>query len=168
MREEPPRLQRRVNEQAMSLAHEWRMLGRAATAVALLTSPPLFLLLYGTYDWKLPGRCSGTFVGVIIFRGGVDVIAHKLIPSPALYGAEDTLKEQDVMSRRRLWYWRHKFKVWFWLGVILLIVLGGIAWFNDESMVDAVGTIGDDMPRAADPRPARSAAPSSSSSSSTS
>ena len=44
------------------------------------------------------------------------MIAHKLIPSPALYGAEDELKEQDVVSRRRLWYWRHKFQVWFWLG----------------------------------------------------
>ena len=47
MREEPPRLQRRVNDQAISLAREWRMLGRAATAVALLTSPALFVLLYG-------------------------------------------------------------------------------------------------------------------------
>jgi len=49
MREEPPRLQRRVNDQAISLAREWRMLGRVATAVALLTSPALFFLLYGTY-----------------------------------------------------------------------------------------------------------------------
>ena len=48
MREEPPRLQRRVNDQAISLAREWRMLGRVATAVALLTSPALFFLLYGT------------------------------------------------------------------------------------------------------------------------
>ncbi len=146
MREEPPRLQGRVNDQAMSLAHEWRMLGRAATVVALLTSPALFLLLYGSYDWKLIWALLGTFAGVIIFRGGVDVIAHKLIPSPALYGAEAELKEQDVMSRRRLWYWRHKFKVWFWLGLILVVVLGGIAWANDESMVDAIGSIGDNVP----------------------
>src|SRR6478609_155620 len=146
MREEPPRLQGRVNDQALSLAHEWRMLGRAATVVALLTSPALFLLLYGSYDWKLIWALLGTFVGVIIFRGGVDVIAHKLIPSPALYGAEEQLKEQDVMSRRRLWYWRHKFKVWFWLGLIILVVLGGIAWANNESMLDAVSSLGDNIP----------------------
>ena len=53
MREEPPRLQRRVNDQAISLAREWRMLGRAASAVALLTSPALFFLFYSTYDWPL-------------------------------------------------------------------------------------------------------------------
>src|SRR3954470_13246797 len=146
MREEPPRLQRRVNEQAISLAREWRVLGRAATVVALLTSPALFALLYGTYDWALPWALLGAFAGVIIFRGGVDVIAHRLIPSPALYGAESDLKEQDVVSRRRLWYWRHKFKVWFWLALLLLLVLGGIALANDESMFDALSSIGDNIP----------------------
>src|SRR5689334_20112450 len=113
MREEPPRLQRRVNDQAISLAREWRVLGRVATAVALLTSPALFLLFYASYDWPLFWSLVATFAGVVIFRGGVDVIAHKLIPAPALYGAEAALKEQDVVSRRRVWYWRHKFKVWF-------------------------------------------------------
>src|SRR4051812_29508626 len=146
MREEPPRLQRRVNDQAMSLAREWRMLGRAATAVALLTSPALFVLLHTTYDWPVMWALVGTFAGIVIFRGGVDVIAHKLIPSPALYGAESALKEQDVVSRRRVWYWQHKFKVWFWLGLILLLVLGGIAWANNESIVDAFGSIGDNIP----------------------
>src|SRR4051812_11963777 len=145
-REEPPRLQRRVNEQAISLAREWRMLGRAATAVALLTSPALFVLLHTTYDWSILWSLVGAFAGIVIFRGGVDVIAHKLIPSPALYGAESALKEQDVVSRRRVWYWRHKFKVWFWLGLILLLVLGGIAWSNNESIVDAFNTIGNNIP----------------------
>src|SRR3954454_25308167 len=146
MREEPPRLQRRVNEQAISLAREWRMLGRAATVVALLTSPALFVLLHTSYDWPVLWALVGTFAGIVIFRGGVDVLAHKLIPAPALYGAEDELKEQDVVSRRRVWYWRHKFKVWFWLGLLLLVVLGGIAWANNESLFDAIGTIGDNIP----------------------
>src|SRR3954453_14804812 len=146
MREEPPRLQRRVNDQAISLAREWRMLGRAATAVALLTSPALFILLWHTYDWDLPWALLGTLAGVVIFRGGVDVIAHKLIPSPALYGAEAELKQQDIISRRRLWYWRHKFKVWFWVGLIALIVLGVIALINDESLVDAFSSLINSIP----------------------
>jgi ATP-dependent Zn protease len=146
MREEPPRLQRRVNDQAVSLAREWRMLGRAATIVALLTSPALFLLLYLTYDWALIWALVGTLAGIVIFRGGVDVLAHKIIPAPALYGAEDELKEQDVMSRRRVWYWRHKFKVWFWVGLILLIVLSIVAAFNDESLLDAASTAVNSIP----------------------
>src|SRR3954447_1567769 len=102
MREEPPRLHGRVNEQAISLAREWRMLGRVASVVALLTSPALFFLLYSTYDWPLGWALLGAAGGVVIFRGGVDVLAHRMIPSPALYGAESALKEQDVVSRRRL------------------------------------------------------------------
>jgi ATP-dependent Zn protease len=146
MREEPPRLQRRVNDQAVSLAREWRMLGRAATVAALLTSPALFLLLYLTYDWALIWALAGTLAGIVIFRGGVDVLAHKIIPAPALYGAEDELKEQDIMSRRRVWYWRHKFKVWFWVGLVALIVLGVIALINNESLVDAFGSLIDSIP----------------------
>ena len=63
MREEPPRLQRRVNDQAISLAREWRMLGRAASVVALFTSPVLFVLFYGTYDWPLGWALLGAVAG---------------------------------------------------------------------------------------------------------
>src|SRR5689334_10958712 len=146
MREEPPRLQRRVNDQAISLAREWRMLGRVATAVALLTSPALFALFYFAYDWALLWSLIGALAGVIIFRGAIDVLAHKLIPTPALYGAESDLKEQDVVSRRRLWYWRHKFRVWFWLGLVLLGVFGLIALLNHVSIFDAPATIINNIP----------------------
>jgi ATP-dependent Zn protease len=148
MREEPPRLSRRVNDQAISLAREWRMLGRVATGVALLTSPALFFLLYGTYEWELGWALLGAFAGVVIFRGGVDVIAHKLIPSPALYGAEAALKEQDVVMRRRLWYWRHKFKVWFWVGLVLVIAGYFVGRSNDESILEAIGTMITSAPQA--------------------
>ena len=51
------------------------------------------MLLHDSYGWPLPWALLGTFAGIVIFRGGVDVIAHKLIPSPALYGAEAALKQ---------------------------------------------------------------------------
>src|SRR3954453_6319704 len=141
MREEPPRLQRRVNDQAISLAREWRVLGRAATLVALLTSPAFFVLFYRAYDWPLIWSLVAALAGVIIFRGGIDVIAHKLIPMPALYGAESELKEEDVVSRRRVWYWRHKFKVWFWVGLIGLTILYFIANAQNESIWEAFSSI---------------------------
>ena len=41
------------------------------------------------------------------------MIAHRFIPAPTLYGAEAELKDEDVVSRRRVWYWRKKFRnVW--------------------------------------------------------
>src|SRR3954464_8116277 len=146
MREEPPRLQRRVNDQAISLAREWRVLGRVATVVSLMTAPALFALLYWGYDWQLLWALVGTIVGVVVFRGGVGVLAHRMIPSPAIYGAESELKAEDVISRRRVWYWRHKFRVWTWLAIIIVVVLGTIAIFNNESLLDAGATITDNIP----------------------
>src|SRR4051794_39971680 len=146
MREEPPRLQRRVNDQAISLAREWRVLGRVATVVSLMTAPALFALVYFAYDWSLLWAIIGTLVAVVVFRGAVDVIAHKLIPMPAIYGAEDELKGEDVLTRRRVWYWRHKFRVWFWLFGLLLIVFGAIALLNHEGIFDAVGTVTNNIP----------------------
>jgi hypothetical protein len=81
-----------VAEQS-ALAREWRRLGRAATFVAVLTSPATFAWLYGTNDWPLPWALLGTFVLVIAFRGFVDVLAHKLIPRASLYGAGHELME---------------------------------------------------------------------------
>ena len=79
---------RRVNQQSLALAHEWRRLGRVATVVALLTSPALFVLLHSTYDWPLGWALVFTLLGVAAFRGLIDVLAHKLIPAPSLYGAD--------------------------------------------------------------------------------
>ena len=91
--------ERRVNDSALALAREWKRLSRAATAVAVLTSPVLFMLLYRGLDWGFLGALLGTIAGVAIFRGLIDVVAHKLVPAPTLYGAESALKEEDVISR---------------------------------------------------------------------
>ena len=105
-----PTIRRRVNEDALGLAAEWRRLGRAATLVAVITSPVAFALLRGTLDAPLGWALAGTFLSVIAFRGLIDVLAHRLIPMPSLYGADRALAEEDVVARRRLWYWRKKFR----------------------------------------------------------
>ena len=112
--------QRTVNEHSLALAREWKRLGRAATAVALITSPILFAVLYTSLEWPFLFALVGTFAGVVIFRGFVDVVAHKFIPSPSIYGAEKELQEQDVVSRRRLWYWRRKFRLLTWFVVLFV------------------------------------------------
>jgi SpoVK/Ycf46/Vps4 family AAA+-type ATPase len=109
---------RRVNEHSLALAREWRRLGRAATIVAVLTAPALFLALYDRFEWPLFWAVVGTFFGVAAFRGLVDVLAHRLIPAPSLYGAEKELQEQDVIWRRRLYYWRRKYRLVRWIIVL--------------------------------------------------
>jgi cell division protease FtsH len=147
-RDAQPRLQRRVNEQSLALAREWRRLGRAATFVALLTSPALFVLLRSELEWPLAWALLGTLAGVAIFRGLIDVLAHRLIPAPSLYGADAELKEQDVVSRRRLWYWRKKFRRLVWwtalFAVAVLVTMALSAVFGDDASVGgSIDTIGD-------------------------
>jgi cell division protease FtsH len=105
-----------------ALAREWRRLGRSATAVALLTSPALLIALK-VGGWSTPAALLGTLVGVIAFRGLMDVIAHRLIPRPSLLGADREQLLHDAMTRRRVWFWRGK---WLRLLPTLLIVAGAI------------------------------------------
>jgi SpoVK/Ycf46/Vps4 family AAA+-type ATPase len=113
----------RAAEQS-ALAREWRRLGRAATFVAVLTSPAVFAWLYSANDFPLIWALLGTFVMVIAFRGFIDVVAHRLIPRASLYGAGRELMEADIVGQRRVWYWRTKFRRLFWLVLIAGSIIG--------------------------------------------
>ncbi|MEY2535023.1 MAG: cell division protease FtsH, partial [bacterium] len=94
----------------LALQREWRRLTRAATVVAVLTSPVTFAFFYVQHDWPLFWAILATLTFVIAFRGLMDVLAHRLIPRASLYGAGRELVEEDIVSRRRVWYWRTKFR----------------------------------------------------------
>jgi ATP-dependent Zn protease len=119
--EQSPTL-RPMSQQAASLAHEWRRLTRAATAVAILTSPALFFVFHVGNGWSLVVSLIVTFIAVIAFRGLIDVIANKLIPKPNLYGAGKELLAEDVVARRRTWYWRTRYRRLVWLVATFTVV----------------------------------------------
>src|SRR5438270_6965523 len=87
------------------LAGEWRRLRQAATAVAIFTSPMFFVVLYDRVGLSLGVSLAATVGAVIAFRGLVDVTARKLLPWPSMYGVDQTLAEEDVVARRRTWFW---------------------------------------------------------------
>ena len=139
---------RRLNQESLALAREWRRLSRAATAVAIITSPVLYLLLREGLEWPVAWSLLGTLIGVGAFRGLIDVIAHKLIPRPSLYGAEKHLAAEDVVSRRRVWYWQKKFRRLLWLaGIFLFAVLAAMAYNaatgGDASFKGGIASVGD-------------------------
>jgi cell division protease FtsH len=122
--EESPGMTGSINEHAPALAAEWRRLGRAATFVALLTAPAFFLVLYDSDRLGLLWSLIITIAGVVVFRGLVEVIVRKLIPSPSLYGADQKLMEQDLVARRRYWFWKTKFRrLPMWIAAILILLL---------------------------------------------
>jgi ATP-dependent Zn protease len=118
--ERPTGAGRPINEHASALAYEWQRLTRWATVAALFTAPAFFLILFDSNNIGLIWSVIITVIAVVMFRGLVEVLARKLIPSPSLYGAEDSLKADDIVARRRYWYWRTKFRR---LPVYLLIVV---------------------------------------------
>jgi ATP-dependent Zn protease len=130
-----------TNETSRLLADQWRRLTRAATFVAVLTSPAVFVWLYEVVGWSLLWSIVGTFFAIIAFRGLVDLIFRRSIPWPSLFGSDSQqLRQEDVVNRRRVWFWRFWLKVAIWVFSIITIIwlvrggsyLGTVGWFFDR------------------------------------
>jgi cell division protease FtsH len=110
-------------EQSRELSNQWRSLRRAATAVALLSSPALFVWLY-----KMQGMAAGwaivvTIVAVAAFRGLLDLVFHRFIEWPSLFGVDNPrLREEDVVARRRVWFWRSWAKIVYLLALVVVAI----------------------------------------------
>ena len=149
--EDRPKVRPAFSEESRELAMEWRKLTRAATVVAVLTSPATLLYLTLEHDWPLGWALLVTFFSVVAFRGLVDVLAHKFIPRASLYGAEKPLLEEDVVARRRVWYWRTKWRRWTWIlgslfGVLLIINQIHSASSGGASLGDTLSMLADTLP----------------------
>jgi len=129
--------------QRTALAAEWRRLARGATFVAVLTSPATFALLHVANDWPIGWSIAGTILIIAAFRGLIDVVAHRLVPRASLYGAGRELVDDDIVARRRLWYWRAKYRrlvyLALWLGIPWLILFA----INGTTPADIAGSLGD-------------------------
>jgi cell division protease FtsH len=144
---------RRVGIDSTALAGEWRRLRRAATAVALFTSPMFFVLLYDRLGFSVLGALAVTAASVIAFRGLVDVITRKLLPWPSLYGVDREIAEEDVVARRRTWFWRRFYRFAVIVAVFLAVVGGLIAlfghhtwWGGVQQIFHFLGQIGSQFP----------------------
>jgi cell division protease FtsH len=106
------------SELSSELAGQWRRLTRAATFVALLSAPAVVVWLNQTEGWAWHWSILAALLLVVCFRGVVDLLFHRLIPRPSLFGLESAqLREEDVVARRRVWFWR------FWLKTAIVVGL---------------------------------------------
>jgi cell division protease FtsH len=109
------------SELSAELATQWRRLTRAATFVALLTAPAVVVWLNQTQGWAWYWSILAALGFVVGFRGLVDLGFHKLIPRPSLFGLESPrLREEDVVARRRVWFWR------FWVKTAIVVAIVGV------------------------------------------
>src|SRR5215211_2065249 len=130
------------SETSKLLADQWRRLRRAATFVALLTSPALFVWFHQLQGWSVLWSLVASFLCVIAFRGVVDLVFKRTIPWPSLFGSDSVhLREEDVVNRRRAWFWRFWLRIAVWVSGLVTIVwlfrggtwLGTVSWFLDRA-----------------------------------
>src|SRR4029079_4856020 len=108
---------------ANELAQQWRVLTRAATGVAILTSPAAYVYLHKQLGWSVGWSIVGAIGIIAAFRGFIDLVVRRFIPWPTLFGTDDRrLREEDVTNRRRAWFWRFWFRL-AWLVVILVTIV---------------------------------------------
>jgi ATP-dependent Zn protease len=116
------------------LARQWRSLIRVATLVAVLTSPVAFVYFHEQLGVGVWWSLLWSFVAVIAFRGLIDIGFRRFIPWPSLFGSDgDAVRQEDVVNRRRAWYWRKKYR----LAALLLAVVTIVYLFR--ALADGFG-----------------------------
>ena len=126
-----PNRQQRGQAEAAELREGWRRLGRAGPIVAIITSPAVFVWFDSVLGWSALASLAAAIVTVIIFRGFFDVVTRWMIPWPSTFGiADPDTLQNEVVARRRLWWWRSFFKLWVWLILIGIGVylVGSLIW----------------------------------------
>jgi cell division protease FtsH len=110
-------------ESSTALASQWRVLTRATTVVAILTSPAAYLWFHRQQGWGWYWSALAALGFVIAFRGLSGLALRRLIPWPSLFGIDDPrLKEEDLIARRRAWTWRFLTRVTVVLGGLITLV----------------------------------------------
>ena len=105
------------SEAPAALGDQWRALRRAATVVALIASPAVYLWLHDHVGISTGWAIAITLFAVIAMRGAMDLVFRRFIPWPSLFGAQDArLAEEDVLNRRRAWFWKSFFRWAVFLG----------------------------------------------------
>jgi len=126
-------------EHSRALAQQWKGLTRAATLVAVITSPALFVWFHESQGWGIGWSAAATFLAVVAFRGLIDLLFRRAIPWPSLFGVEEArAREQDLVNRRRVWFWRFWFRLVFFVVLIVTFVFlfqvltghHGITWWG--------------------------------------
>ncbi|MGB2874076.1 MAG: AAA family ATPase [Gaiellaceae bacterium] len=105
-------------EEQRELSAQWRSLRRVATGVAILSAPAVFIWLQKHERWSVGWSLVATLLALAAFRGLLDLLFHRFIQWPSLFGIDNPqLREEDVVARRRVWFWH------FWAKVVYLAAL---------------------------------------------
>jgi ATP-dependent Zn protease len=134
---QPPALS--APEEQRALNDQWRALRRSATVVAIITAPAAFLWLWKSQDVTLGWAIVATALAVFAFRGLLDLIFWRFIPRPSMFALDDDqTREEDVLNRRRHWFWRSVYRFALLIAILVTIVFlvqwifqgGDVTWWG--------------------------------------
>jgi SpoVK/Ycf46/Vps4 family AAA+-type ATPase len=90
----------------VGLANQWRTFNRIANVVALAAIPAVWLLYREEADLSVLHAVLATWGTLAAARGTFDIVAHRVIPWPSLFGAGKPYLTEDTSLRRRIAFWR--------------------------------------------------------------
>ena len=131
-------------EEQRALNDQWRALRRAATIVAVLCAPAAFIWLWKSQDVTFGWALVATAIAVFAFRGLLDLIFWRFIPRPSMFALDDdATREEDVLNRRRHWFWRSVFRVVLLIAIVITIVFvvqwlfggGNVTWWGTATSI---------------------------------
>lgn len=100
--------------------HEWRQISKLLTILIALTSPTIFYYLYRLHDWSLLKTGVVTFLICVVIRAVIDFFLRKFMPPPNLFGVDDPdARVEDVVIRKRYWFWRF----WAKMGTVYMLLV---------------------------------------------
>jgi cell division protease FtsH len=105
----------------VGLALQWRTFNRVANIVAIAAIPAVWMLYRDDAGFSQLHAALATWGTLAAARGTFDLLAHRFIPWPSLFGADKSFLKEDTSLRRRIAFWRF---VWrFTIGYLTLFGL---------------------------------------------
>jgi cell division protease FtsH len=102
----------------VGLARQWRTLNLIANLVAIAAIPAVWMLYRDDAGLSRLHAALATWGTLAAARGTFDLLAHRFIPWPSLFGAEKSWLKEDTGLRRRIAFWRFMWR--FSIGYLTL------------------------------------------------
>lgn len=131
-------------DESVALEAHWKAFGKIATGVAVISFPLFFLVVNYVLGMGVIASVITAAIGVAAFRGTVDVLTRRFIPSPSLFTDDGSGRERDIVDRRRTAFWRFWVRFARWLLAIYAVwVLGVVlrqAFTHSTDFAEALAT----------------------------
>src|SRR3954452_23024844 len=106
----------------VGLARQWRTFNLIANVVAIAAIPAVWMLYRDDAGLSQLHAGLATWGTLAAARGTFDILAHRFIPWPSLFGAGKSYLTEHTSLRRRIAFWRFMWKVTFFYFALFAVL----------------------------------------------